>query len=279
MRVTSLHIYPVKSGRSISLDQAHLRPRGLARDRRWIITDENNRFLTQRECGALARIIATPTDIGVTLSTDGGDAIDIAFPSTKVREAVVVWKDTVLALPAGTVADLWVSAIAGRPARLLFMDDDADRNTPGKWGAKTPVSFADGFPLLVTSTSSLSDLNNEITKGAGESVGMERFRPNIVIEGSDPWAEDYWSLLEIGDVTIELVKPCARCLVTTKDQRTGEVKGRAPLRTLGRIRRSTHPDLQGALFGWNAAVIKQGRINVGDSVKVLERRENGWPLA
>lgn len=279
MRVTSLHIYPVKSGRGINLDQADLCPRGLENDRRWIITDENNRFLTQRECGALARITAMPTDIGVALSADGSDAIEVAFPSPKMRETVVVWKDTVLALRAGAAADLWVSTIAGRPARIFFMDDEAERNTPGKWGAKTPVSFADGFPLLITTTSSLSDLNNEIKKGGGEPVGMERFRPNIVIDGSDPWAEDYWSLLEIGEVTIELVKPCARCLVTTKDQQTGEIKGRDPLRTLGRIRRSTHPELPGALFGWNAAVIKQGHINVGGPVKVLERREDGWPLA
>ncbi|WP_411817257.1 MOSC domain-containing protein [Hyphococcus sp. DH-69] len=279
MNVASLHIYPVKSCRGIRLERTFLEWRGLTRDRRWMITDADNHFLTQRNCGALARIGAQVTDAGLVLSVDGSNSIEIGFPSSHQREAVTVWHDTVEALRASEIAENWISQAIGRDARLFYMDDEAERKTSAKWSERTPVSFADGYPVLVTSMSSLAALNEDIREsGNGEPIAMERFRPNIVIDGADPWAEDHWSRLQIGEVTIDLVKPCSRCIITTRDPQTGEVTGRDPLKTLGQIRRSAHPDSPGVLFGWNAIVRNQGAVHVGDTVNVESTREDGWPL-
>lgn len=279
MRVSSLHIYPLKAARGIALAEAALEPRGLEGDRRWIAVDPEGIFLTQRECAALARIVARPVRGGIHLRADGAGEILVRPDPSGARRRIRIWTDAIDALEAGAAAADWLSRALGRPARLFHMDDAARRATSGRWGRESPVSFADGYPLLVTSQASLDALNAAIKRGGGAAVGMERFRPNIVIDGADPWAEDRWRALRVGAAVIELVKPCTRCVVTTVDQTAGARAGREPLKTLARLRRSAHPELSGVLFGWNA-ILRDGRaVAAGDAVEVLETRDEGWPLA
>lgn len=278
MRVASLHIHPVKGMRAVDLPAARIGARGLDGDRCWLATDEEGAFLTQRTCPPLATINAEPVEGGLRLSVEGS-SFTVAPPSGP-RRTVTVWSDTVEAADAGDEAAGWLSEALGRPARLYYMDDEAERTTSGRWGPQRPVSFADAYPILVTTTGSLEALNEEIAAGGGEAVPMKRFRPNIVIDGADPWAEDFWKTIRIGGVELDLVKPCDRCVVTTLDQATGEKKGREPLKTLHKIRRSAHPDLPGVvLFGWNAAPRGTGGVKAGDAVEIVEARPEGWPLA
>lgn len=278
MRVASLHIHPVKGMRAIDLPAAHIGARGLDGDRRWLATDGEGVFLTQRTCQPLATIDAQAVEGGLQLSA-GGSSIAVAPPSGP-RRMVTVWSDAVEAADAGDEAAGWLSGALGRSARLFYMDDAAERTTSGRWGPKRPVSFADAYPILVTTTGSLNALNEAIAANGGEAVPMKRFRPNIVIDGADPWAEDFWKTIRIGGIELDLVKPCDRCLVTTLDQATGEKQGREPLKTLHKIRRSAHPDLQGVvLFGWNASPRGTGEIKTGDAVEIVETRPEGWPLA
>jgi len=278
LTVHSLFIYPVKGARAIGVSAFDLERRGPKGDRRWIIADEDGKFLAQRNCATLAQLVVEETDHGLQLRM-GSDEIFVERCRRGSRACVTVWKDNVDALSADDGASLWLTRALGRRAQLYYMDDQAERTTSGDWRAPSPVSFADAYPLLVTTTASLAALNAAMQKTDGEAIGMDRFRPNIVIEGADPWAEDYWRMLKIGGAEIEFVKPCTRCVVTTRDQVTGEGQGKEPLQALSRMRRSAQPGLPGVLFGWNAIVRGMGEIKTGDAVNVHERRAGGWPLA
>ncbi|GJL95078.1 MAG: MOSC domain-containing protein [Hyphococcus sp.] len=277
MRVSSLHIYPIKGVRGRELKSALVRPRGFAQDRRWLVTDENDKFLTQRTCAKLAQIDAAPTEAGLVLSI-GDTSFEVARPASSDRRTVKIWNDEVAAVYVGGAAEKWLCGVLGRPVRLYFMDKEAARETSGNWGAPAPVSFADGYPFLVATTASLAALNTEIERHGADPVGMERFRPNIVIDSVDPWTEDQWKVMKIGEAKIVLTKPCVRCEVTTKDQKTGEVMGKEPLKTLAKIRRSAHPDLNGVLFGMNGFPLEMRAISVGDAVEIIEARPESWPL-
>ena len=280
MKISSLFIHPIKGVRAVSRDTSLVTDRGLAFDRRWIATDEDNRFLTQRNCSALAQITATPTSTGIRLATAALDAvIDVPFPANTSRHSVPIWSDHVDAVLADEPACKWLSAALGLGARLYFMDASAERLSSEKWSAPQPVSFADMHPVLIASTSSLNALNQVIENGGGATVCMERFRPNIVIDGSDAWAEDFWKTIQLGDVVFDIVMPCDRCVVTTTDQQSGEVMGKEPLASLAKIRRSADPRINGVLFGWRAVPRNEGNIGVGDALEVLESRPEGWPLA
>ncbi len=277
MRVASLHIHPVKGARAVACNAAQVTARGLDHDRRWLVTDEANRFITQRECAGLARLTVRVSDHGLHMEF-GAAIIDVETPAGADRRAVAVWNDRVEAMFAGEEAAAWLFSALGRKARLFYMDDDAARLTSGRWAPAAPVSFADAYPLLIATAASLGALNEEITSSGGAPVPMERFRPNVVIEGGQPWAEDRWRAIQIGGVVYDLVKPCDRCLVTTIDQASGEKTGREPLKTLSRIRTSAHPDVAGVLFGWNAIPRTTGEIKAGDDVAIIEHRAEGWPL-
>ena len=277
MRIASLHYYPIKGVRAVDCDEAAFDQRGLAQDRRWLITDGDGQSLTQRDHPVLAQIEATVTSEGLHLSC-GGKTIDIAYPDEDRRGAFKVWRDEVQALDAGEHAGAWLSDLIGRPARLCFMDEKARRMSTEKWSPRTAVNFADMHPFLIATTASLRALNEAIAANGGETLGMERFRPNIVIDCAEPWVEDRWKVLKIGDTVIDVIIPCDRCVVTTKDQKTGESAGKEPLKTLSTIRKSAHLEIGGVLFGWRAAPRGPGAFNVGDAVEVLEERPGGWPL-
>lgn len=267
MRVASLHIHPVKGMRAVDVARAKVEAKGLAGDRRWLVVDELGVFLTQRSHPRLATIDAAITDHGLTLSCDGHGAITVARPDGEMRRRVVVWSSEIDAALADEAASRWLSPLIGETADLVYMDDEALRMKDSVWTpSPVPVSFADAFPVLIANTASLAALNRDIEAHGGDRIPMARFRPNIVVETDEPWAEDHWERLKLGDVVLDLVKPSDRCIVTTTDQRTGARMGKEPLAALARIHRSTDPRINGVIFGENAVPRALGAVAVGDEV-------------
>ncbi len=274
IQVVSIHIYPMKAARAVDLGESLVEPWGLAGDRRWLLVDENGRFVSQREEPSLARVMVTygpltGTTGTISVSAAGFPGRRIAAPATGQNAnmlKVTVWGSTVLAAAAGPEGDAWFSAYLGRPVRLVYLDDPTRRPVDPEYGQDGDVvSFADGYPLLLTSTASLGELGRWLTEDGGQPVPMTRFRPNAVVAGAPPWAEDRWRRIRVGAVEFRVVKPCGRCVVTTTDQITGEV-GSQPLKMLGRRRRF---GLQ-LVFGQNMIPDGPGVIRSGDLVEVLE---------
>ena len=265
LTVHSLHIYPVKSLHGVSLPTLRFDPWGGENDRRWLVIDPEGQFITQRTHPAMATIRPTDTPYGLILETPAHERLSVSFPHDHPR-SVTVWKDTMSALDAGEAAATWLSGIIGLPCRLVHMHrpDIARARIWNEWAFHN--SFSDGFPVLVTSTASLGDLNHRLS----HPIPMERFRPNLVIEGAEAWEEDQWVKLHIGELALTLVKPCSRCVMTSVDQDTGERPDRAePLRTLATFRRQT----DGIMFGQNALIERVGQVSVGDTVEVVETRQ------
>ncbi|MGP7998120.1 MAG: MOSC domain-containing protein [Streptosporangiaceae bacterium] len=271
-RVASIHIYPVKATRAVDLAAAQVEPCGLAGDRRWLVIEPGGRFVSQRTAPALARVSARYTPAGqLGLSADGQPALTVPAPAED-RGAemlwVSVWRSKVRAAAAGGQADAWFSRFLGRPVRLVHLDDPSRRQVDPEFGApEDRVSFADGYPLLLTTRGSLDALGQWLAGDGHPAVPMNRFRPSVVVAGTAPWAEDGWRLIQIGPVTFRVAKPCGRCEVTTIDQRTGE-RGRQPLAMLGRRRRFG----QQLVFGQNLIPDGTGTIRAGDPVQVLDAR-------
>ena len=281
MKLTALHTYPIKGTRGLSHQTIPLELRGLKGDRRWMIVDGENRFITQREVASLATIEAHETNNGLTITSPSGIAFDVATPNGGNRTQVHVWQDGVDALIADEATNAAMSEAIGCPAKLAYMDEEATRlANPHYAGAKKPVSFADGFPLLITSMASLTALNQHIENSGAAPVPMERFRANVVVDGETPWDEDTWSVVRIGDVIFDAVKPCTRCVVTTRDQKTGIGSDDAqPIRALTKLRRSAVKNIRGVLFGINLVPRSEGVLSLGDDLQILERRSQPWPLA
>ncbi|WP_228978892.1 MOSC N-terminal beta barrel domain-containing protein [Streptomyces sp. DH12] len=273
--LSSLHVHPVKAlGRS-SPAQAVVEPWGLAGDRRWMVAGADGKAVTQRQFArlALASAEALPGG-GVRLTAPGRTPLTVRVPDPAVGTVVVdVFGAKVDAVPADPAADAWFGAYLGAEVRLVHMDDPARRRPvdpqyalPGE-----TVSFADGYPLLVTTTASLDALNALVAEGEHPEEGplpMERFRPNIVVDGTAAWEEDRWARIAVGEVVFRVAKPCGRCVVTTTDQHTG-VRGREPLRTLTRHRRFGRK----LVFGQNLVPETTGTLRVGDPVRVLATRD------
>ena len=270
LKIVSLHIHPVKGMRALDLTRANIEARGLENDRRWLAVDAVGAFLTQRSHPHMATMTARPSPNGLQLSADGFGEIDIATPSGAARRKVVIWDAEIDAAATDRAASAFLSDLVGEEAHLVYMDERALRLKTSVW-TPSPVrlSFADAFPVLVATTGSLAALNLDIEKHGGEAVPMARFRPNIVIECDEAWAEDKWERLKIDDVVLDLVKPSDRCIVTTTDQRTGERMGKEPLAALARIHRSTDQRINGVIFGENAVPRAVGEIAVGDAVEIV----------
>ncbi len=264
--------------RAVDVELARVEARGLEHDRRWLVVDEVGVFLTQRSHPRLATINAAIDGDDLILSAEGAAPLTVSPPSGVMRRSVVVWDAHISAALASAEAARWLSARLGENAELVYMDEKALRLKTSVWTPQpVPVSFADAFPVLVTTTGSLAALNRDIGKHGGIPVPMARFRPNVVIDCDEPWAEDKWERLKIGEVILDLVKPSDRCIVTTTDQRTGERMGKEPLAALARIHRSTDPRINGVIFGENAVPRTLGEINVSDAVKVCcEKGENRY---
>lgn len=267
MEISGLFIYPIKACAGHSLSRATLTPRGLANDRWMMVVDAEGRFMTQRECAALALVQPTLTADALTLSTPGGESLTTPIRRDGPRRDVVVWRSTCAAFDQGDAAAAWFSAHLGRAARLVRVADDFHRELDAHYAPRPSdtTAFADGFPILVVSEESLADLNARMPA----PLPMNRFRPNIVVRGADPYAEDRWRRFTLGGLAFEGVKTCARCAVTTTDQVTA-ARGREPLATLATYRDSD----RGVLFGQNviqtppegAPTWEWGSLAVGDPV-------------
>jgi uncharacterized protein YcbX len=272
-RIRSLHVYPVKSCRGIDLQEARLAARGLAWDRQWMAVDAAGRFLTQRTHPQMARVETALEAAAMVLTAV--DHPPLRLPYADVADApgkmtVRVWDDKVLAADCGADAAAWISAVLATPARLVRATDATQRQPAPRWRGdiEAPVNFPDGFPLLVCNAASLDDLLERLPQPA--SLPMDRFRPNIVLEGLTPWAEDAVRELELPDARLRLAKPCTRCVIPSRDQRSGE-PGTDPLPALRGFRFDR--ELKGVTFGWNA-VITAGvgaTLRVGQSVRLLPR--------
>ncbi|MFH7810903.1 MULTISPECIES: MOSC domain-containing protein [Acetobacter] len=265
--VTSLHIYPVKGLHGLSPPMAMLSPWGLDGDRRWMVVDPDGRFITQRTCRAMALVTPIPTAEGLTLTRARMQPCPVRFPGSEAPMAVVtVWKDQVQARDAGDMVAAWLEQALGQPCRLVWMHRPELARIRQLGAQQRPVSFADGYPLLLANTASLDELNTRLP--AGQGVPMTRFRANIVLSGAQPWAEDGWRRLSIGgSVVVRVLAPCSRCVVTSIDQNTAQVPNpKEPLATLASFRRAQG----GVMFAQNAVVEKGGLISVGDKAQVLE---------
>lgn len=267
MRVMSIHTYPVKGCYRLDHREARVEPWGLAGDRRWLITNADRVALTQREETGMTGI--RPEIVGSSLVLRSVGHPDLVLPTEAGDlDEVTVWASTIAASRVGEAADAWLSGVLDREAHLYWLDDPTRRMVDPAFGiAADRVSFADAYPLLLANSASLNALNGWLaTDGGAEGpLPMTRFRPNLVIDGAVPWAEDDWlgGRLRIGTVTFRAVKPCARCVVTTTDQDTGE-RGREPLRTLARHRNVQ----QKLLFGLNLIPDGTGTVATGDEFLV-----------
>ena len=259
MRVSGLAIYPVKGLRAVDVIEARVERQGLQHDRRWAVVRPDGRVWTQRDLPGMARVDAWPQAGGVRLEAAGSGGVDAVAEGAAVE--MVVWGTAVPGVSAGEAANAWASRVLGAECRLVHQVDAGSRAvTPDLARPGDVVSLADGFPLLVTTEASLAAVNARL----GSPVPMARFRPNLVIEGADAWDEDRWGFMKAGGVRLRLASPCARCVVTTLDQRTGAATARKePLRTLGTM----HRDGEGRItFGWNAVPEGVGVVRVGDAV-------------
>jgi hypothetical protein len=266
----SLHIYPVKSCHRVDLDSAELEPWGLAGDRRWLVTDEEGQMRTQRVQPRMALILPAYTGGGgLRLTAPGMPDLELP-PVARARGAaeatVAVWRFTGPAASAGREADEWVSSFLGAPSRLVRMDDTSARPTNPEYSrAEDRVSFADGYPLLLASTTSLSALGDWIVEMGGDPVPMTRFRPNVVVDGAEPWAEDGWKRVRIGEQAFRVVKRCGRCVMTTVDPELGRFAGQQPLKALRRHRRED----RAVYFAVNLIPDTVGPLEVGAEFEVL----------
>jgi uncharacterized protein YcbX len=262
--LSEINIYPVKSLKGISLSSANIEPRGLKYDRRWMLVDQNNRLVTQREYPKMAIITVNTGSDGLEITTDGKPSFFIPFKLKNTESLMVtVWRSTCKAFTVDKEVDNWFSDFLNTNCRLVYMPDDTKRPiNPDYDPGNNIVSFADGYPFMLLTQASLNDLNEKLEI----SLPMNRFRPNLVISGTEAFDEDKWKQISIGDNLFEIVKPCERCSVTTIDQQTGVRDGKEPLKTLAQYRTINGK----VLFGQNMVGPKKGTIHVGDKVEIIK---------
>jgi uncharacterized protein YcbX len=258
--LTQLLLYPIKSCAGFAADTATLLESGLAaegvHDREWMLVTEDGQFLTQREHPRMALIRPRPDGQTLRVSAPGmGDLLlPLAWQENLMSRQVYIWDDSVNAADCGDAAARWFAGVLGAPCRLVRFARDVVRPTSVKWteGVPSQTRFADGYPLLLIGQSSLDDLNARLVQAGRAPLGMDRFRPNLVIAGIEPYEEDYLAAIATGTAEIRPVKPCARCPIPSIDQATG-VPGPDPLDVLQSYR--ANPRLDGAVcLGMNCIV-------------------------
>ena len=263
-QLQQIHIYPIKSSRGISLSNSWVDDFGLSFDRRFVITDLNGQFITARTESRICLIQANITANGLILTAPDMPILHIDYQHFSQKyQSVTVWKDTIDAQDCHQDYDLWFSQYLNKPCRLHYFGDKSKRQVKN---SNSSVAFADGYPLLLISQASLEALSNK----AGINFSMAQFRPNLVVSDCEPFEEDSWQHIRIGEVEFELTKPCSRCIFTTVDPLTAEKHSRQePLQTLKQFRQVEGGDV---MFGQNLIQLNQGQVKVGDSVTVLARQ-------
>ena len=270
LSLTGLYLYPVKSLGGYAVAEAEVTARGLRHDRRWLLVDERNRFLTQRQHPELALLTLAPAYNGFLIAhRQRPELLPLFIPFEAQPDRtlfVTVWDDILWAWRGAPEADEWLSAALGRICRLVYMSDMVRRDVePDLNPEGTLVSFADGYPFLLAGEAALADLNTRLA----EPVRMNRFRPNLVFGGGAAYEDDAWEQFRIGDVPFRAVRGCGRCVLTTIDQHTAQKNLLGdPLRTLATYRKAENS----TLFGQNVTGPGQGRLRVGDALTVLSRK-------
>jgi uncharacterized protein len=271
LTLTGLRRYVIKSCGGTDLSSAAVEPWGLAGDRRWMVVDPAGDPVTARERPRMVLVSAFPApDGGITVSAPGLAPLQIPRPATETVK-VSVWGSTPMrAGYAGEAAAGWFSSVTGVPSRLVYLADPAQRHPSPEFARPADtVTFADAYPMLLTSQDSLADLNALIGSGPNAAEGplvMARFRPSLVVTGAPPWAEDGWRRLRVGAAVFRAVKGCDRCVLTTVDPQTA-ARGKEPIATLARHRKWGGK----TWFGMNLIPDTPGAVlTVGEPVEVLD---------
>jgi uncharacterized protein YcbX len=266
LQISELYVYPIKSLPGIPLQQARVTERGFEHDRRWMLVDENNLFISQRTNPEMTQLLVSIESSGLRVThKTKNDSIAIPFQTAPAQEqdsaAVTIWDDTCTADFVNNEVDEWFSLMLGMKCRLVYMPENSRRTVDQRYAPEDAItSFADGYPFLIIGQASLDELNNRLS----EPLPMNRFRPNIVFTGGAPFGEDMMAHFVVAGVNFYGVKLCARCVMTTINQDDAS-KGKEPLKTLATYRRKE----QKILFGQNLIHDGQGLITVGDSIQTL----------
>jgi hypothetical protein len=263
--VSALYLYPIKSCSGISLKVAEIGQRGIRGDRAFMVVDQTGQFITQRQQPRMALVQPVVREDGViTITAPNMPEISMITDDVGKRYTVKVWRDTCIGVDQGDAIAAWFSTFLGIACRVVYMPEDSVRQVNPQYATKEQdqVAFADGYPLLLVNEASLVDLNARMQ----EPLPVNRFRPNIVVEGMQPYVEDMWRKICIGEVLFHIVRGCERCPITTTNQATAVV-GKEPLRTLATYRRAQ----KGVIFGQNMIHAHEGTIRLGDTVEVVEK--------
>lgn len=268
LTVSELAIYPVKSCKAVPVQRAHVTPSGLEFDRRYMLVDSQGLFVTAREYPAITLITAIVKEAKLHLSHSNSIEPLILNPEEYAQQYLdtEIWEVPVSAQLTTSEANQWFSNLLGFEVSLVYFGEQSQRFTSRR--PEQPVAFADGYPFLLTTQASLDELNQSGT----QQNEMQRFRPNIVIAGNKPFAEDKWKRIRIGEVIFENVKPCIRCIFTTLDPQTAQRSRKGePIKTLAKFRLY---EREGVTFGVNLVAENMGVIHVGDSVEILEYQDS-----
>lgn len=259
--LSEIYIYPVKSLGGIKVTKWPVNDKGLLHDRKWMLIDSNNQFLSQRKLPKMALIKTQITNDELILSNPHAENISLPlFPTTGNDIETTIWKDQCPAKTTTKIADQWLSDFLGIECKLVYQTDDTVRSVdPDYAKSSDKVNFSDGFPFLIVSSASFQALNQEMKL----QLPIQRFRPNLVISNCESYAEDSWREISINEIRFRLPKPCSRCPVPTINIKTAE-RGKEPLKTLNRIRRWNNR----VFFGQNALHDNSGELSVGAKVKI-----------
>jgi len=267
IELTQITIYPVKACKGMTLSKAELSPFGLKDDRRWMVVDPDGVFLSQRMIPKMALIEPSLSPGSLILKAPGSTAVEIPFdPQPDLKRTVKIWNDTCTAQDCGDIVAQWLSTFLETDCRLVTRGNTFERSVNAKYSSqRDQVGFADAFPYLLISSASLRDLNVRLD----QPIPMNRFRPNLVVSGCEPYEEDRWKRISFGTTTFRVSKPCSRCTVPTVDQLTGKT-GKEPLATLTTYRRGKNNEVY---FGQNLIGDQiSGELVLGMEVSILEAR-------
>lgn len=273
MELSEINIYPIKSLGGISLSEAKVEKKGLQYDRRWMLVDEKGNFFTQREFPKMATLRVSLENGGLKVVSAENQSIAIPFePTSNDKITVKVWSSRCKAISYDETINRWFSSQLETNCKLVAMPEETRRKVNPFYAIRKfrdVVSFADGYPVLLIGEGSLTDLNSKLEN----PIPMNRFRPNLVVKNSAAFAEDKWKKIRVGEAVFHLVKPCARCVMTTIDQEKGVLNGKEPLKTLATYRLVKKRGESKILFGQNLIAEEAGlRVKMGDKVEILESR-------
>ncbi|KAF3984516.1 MAG: MOSC domain-containing protein [Methylococcales symbiont of Hymedesmia sp. n. MRB-2018] len=269
--LSDIYVYPVKSLAGIKVSKWPVTTKGLLYDRKWMLIDSNNQFLSQRQIPKMALIQTQLTHSKLILSMHSTDSISLPINATTGDSCnITIWGDTCMAKQTSLKVNQKLSDFLNIQCQLVYQPDDIVRPVDPNYSKKTDqINFSDGFPFLLTSEASMTALNKEMNL----ELSIERFRPNLVISQCEPYAEDSWRKISINSIDFRLPKPCSRCAIPTIDPTTANT-GKEPLRTLNRLRKWNKQ----VYFGQNALHDQSGELAIGSEVHIVCTGQKQPPL-